>query len=207
MVAMLCPHCGCYANCTRQWTSEPEPYGFDPIVGCLTCDHCGKPIAVVLDGQNMVMEHWPERVWGRDFPDVPGPIATTANEAHLCLAAGSARGAAALARAVVESVAKNKGILKADLKTKIEALHQAGHISEAMREAAHEIRFVGNEAAHGDLVAEPLSLANADEIVSLMDSILERVYQEPARVARIRRKREERQRRQEAMAVFDDPPF
>ncbi len=36
-------------------------------------------------------------------------------------------------------------------------------------------------------------IEDAAEIVGLMDSILERVYQEPARVAKIRTKRERRQ--------------
>jgi hypothetical protein len=61
-----------------------------------------------------------------------------------------------------------------------------------MTEAAHEIRFAGNEAAYGDLVAEPLSIRDANAIVSLMDTIRQRVYQEPANVTRIRNKREQR---------------
>lgn len=43
-----------------------------------------------------------------------------------------------------------------------------------------------------DLVAEQLKIEDADEIVALMDAVLERVYQEPAQVARIREKRERR---------------
>jgi hypothetical protein len=61
-----------------------------------------------------------------------------------------------------------------------------------MKAAADEIRFAGNEVAHGDLVAEPISEDDADEIISLMDTILERIYQEPAQIARIRAKREAR---------------
>lgn len=95
----------------------------------------------------------------------------------------------ALARSVVEAVAKEKGITRGPLSEKIDALKGQGHISEAMREAAHEVRFAGNEAAHGDLVAERLRIADAGAIVELMDSMLERVYQEPAKVARIRESR------------------
>jgi hypothetical protein len=43
-----------------------------------------------------------------------------------------------------------------------------------MREAAHEIRFEGNEAAHGDLVEEQLRNEDGEEIVALMDTIVER---------------------------------
>jgi len=112
----------------------------------------------------------------------------------------------ALARSVLEAVAKQKGIIKGTLKSKIDAPHAAGHISEAMSEAAHEIRFAGNEAAHGDLVAEQLKIEDADEIVALMDAVLERVYQEPAQVARIREKRERRNQEDVDTGFSGEPP-
>jgi len=140
-----------------------------------------------------IEEYWPTRVGGKTFPDVPASIATTASEAHICLGAGSPHGAVALARAVVESVAKDKGIHKGSLQQKIDGLRQKNCISDTMTEAAHEIRFAGNEAAHGDLVAEPLSIEDANKIVALMDTILHRVYQEPADLVRIRERREDRE--------------
>jgi hypothetical protein len=72
----------------------------------------------------------------------------------VCLSAGSPIGAAVVARAVVEeAVAKDHGVAKGDLKTKIDRLHADGHITETMRAAATEIRFAGNEAARGDVAA------------------------------------------------------
>jgi uncharacterized protein (DUF305 family) len=162
----------------------------------------------------VIQKFWPEPgATGKDFPDVPASVATAANEAHLCLTAGSPHGAVALARAVVESVAKQKGITTGNLQGKIDNLYKDGHISEAMKEAAHEIRFAGNEVAHGDLVAESLNSEDAEEIVSLMDTILERVYQEPAQVERIRNQRVARLQKpaqepaQEDEGATDDPPF
>ena len=152
-----------------------------PIVAVHSKDHDGE-----------IESYWPENVSKKNFPDVPESLANAAGEAHVCLRAGSPHGAVAVARAVLEAVAKDKGIVKGSLKVKIDALRAAGLISEAMKEAAEEIRFAGNEAAHGDLVGEQLNVEDADEIVSLMDSILERVYQEPAQVERIRAKRERR---------------
>jgi hypothetical protein len=97
----------------------------------------------------------------------------------------------------VEAVAKDHGITNGDLRKKIDRLHADGHITETMRAAATEIRFAGNEAAHGDVVAvvmeERPGVEDAAEIVGLMDSILERLYQEPARIVKIRTKRELRQ--------------
>jgi hypothetical protein len=190
MTALNCPHCGVRSHFTHHYHLEARigEYGSS----LFTCDECGNPISALRQYDGEIKEYWPTKVSGKSFPDVPTPIAATANEAHLCLGAGSPRGAVALARAIVESVAKDKGIKAANLELKIVGLHQENYISDAMAEAAHEIRFAGNEVAHGDLVAEPLSIQDADEIISLMDTILERVYQEPAKVERIRAKREER---------------
>lgn len=114
-------------------------------VGCMTCDYCGLPVGAVLsEGLRQEIEKFfPRAVWGKEFPDVPRAMASAASEAHVCLSAGSPRGAVALARSVVESVAKDKGTLEKSVGRKIDELHAAGHISEAMREAAHEIRIAG----------------------------------------------------------------
>jgi hypothetical protein len=218
MTALKCPHCGAYANFRHEWSSNPSDRRFDatPPFACFTCDNCRFPVVGVLAYDDLA-RYWPTTTGKKDFPDVPEPIATAASEAHLCLAAGSPLGAAALSRAAVESVAKAKGITNGRLQAKIDKLCSDGHISEAMKEAAHEIRFAGNEAAHGDLVAEPLNVEDAGEIVSLMDTILERVYQEPAQVARIRQQRESRKAKQAAATegpsdgfggdAPDEPPF
>ncbi len=220
MPGLVCPHCGVYANFRSEWspsTSDPR-FSNAPPFACLTCDKCQYPIVAILRHylSGELQTYWPTTTGNKDFPDVPEAIGAAANEAHLCLAADSPRGAVALARAVVESVAKEKGITTGNLQSKIDNLYKNGHISEAMKEAAHEIRFAGNEVAHGDLVTEPPAAEDAQEIVSLMDTILERVYQEPAQVERIRKQRENRKAKQAAPtkdigsdgdSTPDEPPF
>lgn len=152
----------------------------------------------MTDLEGEPIEYWPTKVWGKDFPDVPSQIASTASEAHICLGAGSPRGAVTLARAVVESVAKDKGIHKGTPQSKIDRLREQGYISDDMRDSAHEIRFAGNAAAHNDVVAESLSIEDAGDIVELMDNILEHIYQRPAKVARIREGREDREAKAKA---------
>src|SRR5450755_2837227 len=151
MLGMKCPHCGYHANFTHRWSRKAEGtslWDYRPGLACYTCDHCDMPIAAVLpdDPGDALNTYWPRRASGKNFPDVPESLASAASEAHVCLSAGSSRGSVALARSVLEAVAKHKGITRGSLKSKINALHAAGHISEAMSEAAHEIRFAGNEA-------------------------------------------------------------
>ncbi len=137
MTALACPHCGVYAVFDRRWIERTEdwPPDADYACGLYTCNGCGKPIAAIHDGLGIsITDYWPKRASGKDYPDVPDDLASVANDAHLCLDAGSGRGAATLARAVVEAVAKTHGILNGNLESKIDALHSAGHISEAMKE-------------------------------------------------------------------------
>jgi hypothetical protein len=197
---MVCPHCDVLAHFTRVWSDylsdADDPFGPISREGildrlCWVCDNCYHPVCGVHRTESGFTDLfvWPETVAYRSYDDVPEAIASTASEAHQSLGAKARRAAVAMARATVEATAKNKGITRGNLQAKIEQLHANGLIGEDMMEAAHEVRFAGNEVAHGDILNEPISLEDAKEIVQLMDAILERVYQEPAKVARVRANR------------------
>ena len=121
----------------------------------------------------------------REFPDVPEDIEAAASEAYQCLSIGAYRAAVMLARSVIEATAKAKGISKGLLWHKIEAMHRAGLVREHVKDAAHEVRHLGNESAHGDFV-EPVSPEEADEVLQLMAEVLNEVFESPARVQRRR---------------------
>ncbi|MFJ4851442.1 DUF4145 domain-containing protein [Streptomyces sp. NPDC088733] len=137
----------------------------------------------------------PAKVSRPEYPGVPDQIAGTASEAHACLSIQAYRGAVALARAVVEATAKEKGITGGPLVQKIDKLCEQGHIREFTRQLAHEIREGGNEIAHGDLGDEPMPPEDAEAIVSLMDEILQEVYQAPAKMMALRQSRLDREQR------------
>lgn len=54
-----------------------------------------------------------------------------------------------LARAVIEATAKAKEITTGTLYKKIEKMHEQGLLSELVRDQAHEVRYLGNDMAHG----------------------------------------------------------
>jgi hypothetical protein len=126
----------------------------------------------------------------RTFPDVPAAIESLAVEAHDCLSIRADRAAVALARAVVEASAKEKGVASGSLIAKIDELHRLGLLRGHIKETAHEVRFGGNEVAHGDLT--PVDHEAAEEILTLMDEVLNDLFQSPARVARARQRRLDR---------------
>jgi hypothetical protein len=158
----------------------------------------GSSVQNVLSEYESQIEWLPVKALGKDFRDVPPAIAAAASEVHKCLSIGATRGAIAVARAVVEATAKDQGITKGTLQQKIDDLAKVGKIRPDTQDAAHEVRLDGNEIAHGDLAGNPPDLAEAEEIVALMDEVLEEVYEGPARVARARANRANRQQATEA---------
>ncbi|MEV8443170.1 DUF4145 domain-containing protein [Actinosynnema sp. NPDC051121] len=130
----------------------------------------------------------PEYGYAQEFPDVPEHIASAAEEAHRCHSIGASRAAVQLARAVVEASAKAVGVTVNGIYPKIEGLHNEGIIREHIKEAAHEIRFLGNDMAHGDFV-EPIAAEEVELVLTLMGELLAEVFQSPARVARAREAR------------------
>lgn len=151
------------------------------------------PKAEIVKDSSLQWE--PKSIRSPDFENVPKQIADTASEAHACLSISAHRGAVALARAVVEATAKDHGITKGPLVSKIDEMHKQNLIRDITRELAHEIREGGNEIAHGDLADEPMPAEDAEAIVALMDEILEEVYQGPARMLALQKSRLERERR------------
>lgn len=182
-----------------------EDEGDVEVMRPFSCDAChrlslakltvDRGYAELTNNEQLLEEHadvldWlPPAAEGRSFPDVPKHIAAAANEVHECLSIGAARAALILARAVVEGTCKDQGHTSGALIAKIDALNAAGKIRELTRLAAHEVRLDGNEVAHGDLVAELITRAEAAEVVALMDEVLSEIYQGPARVARVRASR------------------
>jgi hypothetical protein len=124
---------------------------------------------------------FPKRVQGSAFPDVPEDIAGVASEAYQCHSIDALRGAVMLARTVVEAVAKDKGITKGTLASKIGEMADQQLIRPTIRSAADEIRVIGNDMAHGDL-GEPVAREDAEEILELMSAVLTEVYELPARL-------------------------
>ncbi|WP_181127415.1 DUF4145 domain-containing protein [Rathayibacter sp. AY1F9] len=134
------------------------------------------------------LDWWPKVGVSPEVRDVPEHIARAAREAYSSASVNNAMAAILMARTVVEACAKSQGISSGTLASKINAMRDGGLIRPAIAEQAHEVRFMGNDMAHGDIDSAPDSL-DAEEILALMAEVLSEVFQGPARLARIREKR------------------
>lgn len=171
------------------------------------CDNCGYQSIGVLHNFKIETSYYhptegfddfyadiewlPPRILGRRFDDVPDEIADAASEAYACYSIRSYRAATLLARGVTEAICKDQGITNGNLKAKIDELEKQRKISPLTADTAHEIRFVGNDMAHGDFVSG-IGEEECDDLLNFMSSLLEEVYQRPANLTRFR---EQRQRR------------
>lgn len=179
---------------------------FTRLSAAFTCDECAsmsigevitaddlediRDVAEFVEGFEAI-EWIPAHATGRDLPDVPSHIGSPANEAFKCQSVQAYRAACSLARAVVEATAKDKGLTNGTVAAKIDAMARAGYIRPHIQEAAHEVRYLANEMAHGDFI-QPVSSEESALALELMAEVLAEVYQSPARVARARAAREAR---------------
>jgi hypothetical protein len=137
------------------------------------------------------IEWLPATALPRRFEDTPSPIAEAASEVFACHSIGSYRAGMLLARSVVEAIAKDKGIVDGNLKSKIDAMREQGIIVPSLAETAHEIRFIGNDMAHGDFVEE-IGKEESEDVLGFMTTLIEQIYQQPARLSKSAERRRQR---------------
>lgn len=212
--AFECPHCNAYStfevvfrdNGLQRLQSRIDGSVRDFLHGAIRCSNprCRRVLGALLDlsGRDEAIAWWPTHVGGRTFPDVPEHIAATADEAFRCQTIGAYRGAVALARSVIEAAAKDLGVTKGNLVAKIDEMQRQGLIRAVVADCAHEVRYLGNEVAHGDFAAA-MAAEEAEEALGLMCEVLNDAYQQRARVARLRAAREQRTSAPVAGSVTD----
>ena len=179
------------------WSSDSRQ-----VWGTYKCDNCNAvSLATSQASKNETVDERTPAIWierkadaewyptptvvGKEFPDVPQHIAEAASEAYKCRSISAFRAAALLARSVIEAIAKDKGVIQGNLMSKIDELFNQRFIREHIRDGAHEVRFLGDEMAHGDFISS-ITDEERELALILMSEIIEEVYQSPARVARAR---------------------
>ncbi|MBO3663119.1 DUF4145 domain-containing protein [Microbacterium stercoris] len=172
--AFQCAACGRFSVGGKQYagfTTDTSGHSFP-----LRLHETSTPaeIAAVLIGS---IEYWePVAPVGKAYEDVPAAISAPADEAYRCLSIDAYRAAVLMSRAVIEATAKKQGIKTGRLVDKIDALAERGHIRPLVAEAAHAIRLMGNDMAHGDFASTAISRADAEDALVLMDEVLNDVF-------------------------------
>lgn len=123
-------------------------------------------------------EEWPEAV-GRYWVQARRSIADENWDA-----------AAVMARSALQTAARDSGAVGRNLREEIDNLAERGLLPPLMRDWAHELRELGNEAAHPGPSSAGTDPADARDIVTYLDYFLEYSYSLPAKIEEYRKRRE-----------------
>lgn len=136
-----------------------------------------------IEGEDMVIASWsPPPVRPVDLAFIPPGVAGFFKEANEALSIGAYRAVLLLVRSTIEAAAKSAKVTTGSLVTKINKLHEDGHIREAAKEMAHALRILGNDMAHGDIDGVPTK-EDAEDSLLIARYILDDIYVADARRA------------------------
>lgn len=199
--SFYCPSCKGYSSLTDRAKYEKIIRG-SRIRFCVSeCNGCDFHFLVTrYDSNGQIIKIWPKTLPGKVDDLVPDPIKSDFEEALICEAAGSYRGAAALARRTLQVICLDKGAprekqqkknpektMKVDLSEQIDWLFSNHIITNEIKSWAHEVRYVGNDAAHPN--AAKVTKDDARDILELLESMCDVLYVAPARAAERKAKR------------------
>lgn len=122
-----------------------------------------------------------------DPTDLPDIVRACMEESIKCHAQECYRAAAIMVRRTLEAMCEERGAKGPSLEKRIEALKGQMVISEDLIQGAHELRFLGNDAAHVE--AKAYNTVGKDEIEAAIDlakELLRAAYQTAALVNRLR---------------------
>lgn len=136
--------------------------------------------------------HWWPTPGGTFDPAVPAPIAAAYDEAIRCLSAGAPNGAAALLRNALALIVADKGTEaangKRELSDKIKQMIKDGGPLGALGDWANHVNLYGNAGAHPDVYGN-VTAEEAKDVAALARSMIELLYEAPAKFARRRAER------------------
>jgi hypothetical protein len=92
-------------------------------------------------------------------------------------------------RGTVEALCLEQQVAGRDLKTKIDALVEAGHLAPNQAGHLHEERYLGNAAVHE---METPARSDLDDGLQIIEGLLKTIYVLPTHAASMKRRREAR---------------
>ena len=113
--------------------------------------------------------------WVSFIPEgLPESIKTAYDQAVRSLHASLYEPCVLMARKCLEAVCQNFNTKGRDLNSRLTDLNNAGHIDSRLLKWAHQVRLIGNEAAHD--VDTPVTKEDARDVIDFTEAILIYVF-------------------------------
>lgn len=175
-------------------------------IGSTTSELRTKAVKRLFERADADIEWIPETALGKEYDNVDNDtVKDSASEAYACYSVRAYRAAILMARSVCEAIAKDQGFEEGNLQKKIAQMEDQRLISPMVKQQADEIRYLGNDMAHGDF-AQPVSADDAHEVLNFLDVLIDAVYQQPAKLRAMQTAREQRKNRKEVSEEERVPP-
>jgi Domain of unknown function (DUF4145) len=185
--SMRCP------RCRQIGTFEDIPATHDLLVGSIffvqrRCPNptCHIHIFAVRENNGELIVAYPPELIDFDPDGIPQQLVDALAEAIVCYAHKAYRASAMMVRKTLEELCDARGATGPDLYQRIEALGQQAILSPALMASLHNLRLLGNDAAHievrtyNDVGPEECAVA-----IDLTKTILNAVYQHKGLVERL----------------------
>lgn len=189
--SVYCPYCHRYTLLSERAIWDSHNYGRYWIGECNFC-HKG----VLLKGS---YEQYPEEIYPSPLPEpvderIPPSIRGDFEEALKCFGIGAFRATGVMARRALQGCCLDKGAKKGKLQEQIDWLFGQGIITKNLKDWAHEVRLVGNDAAHPQKPTEdkPITKGDAKVILDLLRQFANILYVTPAIAAESRKSRQQK---------------
>ncbi len=178
-------------------------YHSDRYSVCL-CPRCNQPFLVrqSLDGVPGEFESVTEQAVlypgeSKLLPEeLPESVKTAYDQASRSLHASLFEPCILMSRKCLEAVCKILGAKGRDLNARLEGLHEAGHIDSLLLGWAHQVRLIGNEAAHD--IDAPVTKEDARDVFDFTEAILIYVFSLTKRFESLKKRRKKTDKAQQS---------
>jgi hypothetical protein len=109
-------------------------------------------------------------------------------QAHDSLRGENWDAAAVMARSALQFVMREKGATRGTLKSQVDDLGTKGVLHPLMADWSHEVRELGNDAAHPEPDALATGPQDAKDIVNFLDFLLFYLYDLPKQIGEYRKR-------------------
>jgi hypothetical protein len=174
-----CPWCS-RATTTSSTPESAKCHKTGELAYVVSCSdpQCGRASLILVSGHGRGVNAIAPAARPTYSPEgVPPGIAADFQEALGCQASGYQYGAALVGRRVLQVVVRELGAPESSLKKEIDSVPDE-KLPARFKQAAHQVRLVGNDAAHADQV----SVEQVEHLLRFVGQVLEYVYVMPAQL-------------------------
>lgn len=147
---------------------------------------CGALIFIVSDARNSIVESFPPESIDFDSTDLPPAVLETFKEAAACHAHACYKASAIMVRKTLEEVCADREASGNNLRERLENLRGKLPLPPEMFDALHDLRLLGNDAAHIELKDfDAIDKEKVEVALDIGKEILKTAYQYKAIMGRL----------------------